>query len=158
MHDPQVCPASDVCSEAVAKALASIRARHRENPDLAHMTSSAISERVTALTLPPRPARDDWWLVGRVLDEIEDGKLDWRSALHDFYGKFSKDLEKADETIKSMKKMSIPTDEICEKCGAGMVIKFGRFGQFLACANYPECKNTREVASKRADTEKGRGA
>jgi DNA topoisomerase-1 len=87
------------------------------------------------------------------LDEIEDGKLDWRSALHDFYGKFSKDLEKADETIKSMKKMSIPTDEVCEKCGAGMVIKFGRFGQFLACANYPECKNTREVASKRADTE-----
>ena len=75
MHDPQVCPASDVCSEAVAKALASIRARHRENPDLAHMTSSAISERVTALTLPPRPARDDWWLVGRVLDEIEDAEF-----------------------------------------------------------------------------------
>ena len=75
MHDPQVCPASDVCSEAVAKALASIRARHRENPDHAHMTRSAISERVTALTLPPRPARDDWWLVGRVLDEIEDAEF-----------------------------------------------------------------------------------
>jgi len=87
------------------------------------------------------------------LDSIEDGELDWRVALHDFYGKFSKDLENAAETIKTMKKMSIPTDEVCEKCGAGMVIKFGRFGKFLACANYPECKNTREVAGKGGDTE-----
>ena len=84
------------------------------------------------------------------LDEIEDGKLSWRSALHEFYGKFSKDLADATENIKNKKKMEIPTDEICEKCGSGMVIKFGRFGQFLACANYPECKNTREVGSKKA--------
>jgi DNA topoisomerase-1 len=87
------------------------------------------------------------------LDEIEDGKLNWRVALHDFYGKFSIDLENAAESIKNTKKMSIPTDEICEKCGSRMVIKFGRFGQFLACENYPECKNTREVASKKAPAE-----
>jgi DNA topoisomerase-1 len=87
------------------------------------------------------------------LDEIEDGKLDWRDALQEFYGKFSKDLEDAAETIKNKKKMEIPTDEICEKCGSGMVIKFGRFGQFLACSNYPECKNTREVGSKKTDAE-----
>jgi DNA topoisomerase I len=87
------------------------------------------------------------------LDDIEEGKLDWRQALQGFYGKFSKDLENAAETIKNMKKMSVPTDEICEKCGAGMVIKFGRFGQFLACANYPECKNTREVAKRSAAAE-----
>jgi DNA topoisomerase-1 len=84
------------------------------------------------------------------LDEIEEGKLNWRAALHEFYGKFAVDLEKAAETIKNTKKMAIPTDEICEKCGSGMVIKFGRFGQFLACENYPECKNTREVASKQS--------
>lgn len=84
------------------------------------------------------------------LDDIEDGKLDWRAALHEFYGKFSKDLAEATETIKNKKKMEIPTDEVCEKCGSGMVIKFGRFGQFLACANYPECKNTREVQSSRS--------
>ena len=82
------------------------------------------------------------------LDDIEEGKLDWRAALHEFYGKFSKDLEIAAETIKGKKKMSIPTDEICEKDGARMVIKFGRFGQFLACENYPECQNTREVSKK----------
>jgi DNA topoisomerase I len=84
------------------------------------------------------------------LDEIEDGKLNWRAALHEFYGKFAKDLAEATETIKNKKKMEIPTDEVCEKCGSGMVIKFGRFGQFLACANYPECKNTREVGSRKA--------
>jgi DNA topoisomerase I len=88
------------------------------------------------------------------LDDIEDGKLDWRNALRDFYEKFSKDLEIAAETIKNKKLTSIPTDEICERCGAGMVIKFGRFGQFMACANYPECKNTREVSKKR-DPESG---
>ena len=82
------------------------------------------------------------------LDEIEDGKLNWRDALRDFYGKFSVDLEKATENIKNAKKQAIPTDEICEKCGAGMVIKFGRFGQFLACATYPECKTTREITKK----------
>ncbi|MGI8555842.1 MAG: type I DNA topoisomerase, partial [Pyrinomonadaceae bacterium] len=88
------------------------------------------------------------------LDEIEAGKIDWRDAMREFYDKFSKDLESAAEAIKTKKQTSIPTDEICEKCGAGMVIKFGRFGQFLACANYPECKTTREVSSKK--TESGR--
>jgi DNA topoisomerase-1 len=84
------------------------------------------------------------------LDEIEEGKLNWRTALHEFYDKFSVDLKNAEESIKTRKKASIPTDEICEKCGSGMVIKFGRFGQFLACENYPECKTTREVGSKKS--------
>ncbi|HMQ04436.1 MAG TPA: type I DNA topoisomerase [Pyrinomonadaceae bacterium] len=91
------------------------------------------------------------------LDDIEEGKLEWRSALREFYEKFSKDLENAAESIKNKKKTSIPTDEICEKCGSGMVIKFGRFGQFLACENYPECKNTREVGSNKAKAQSTNG-
>lgn len=87
------------------------------------------------------------------LDDIEEGKLDWRNALRGFYEKFAKDLETAAETIKNKKQTSIPTDEICEKCGSGMVIKFGRFGQFLACSTYPECKNTREVAKRKSNGE-----
>jgi DNA topoisomerase-1 len=87
------------------------------------------------------------------LDEIEEGKLNWRNAMQRFYDKFSVDLEKATENIKNVKKQAIPTDEICEKCGAGMVIKFGRFGKFLACSNYPECQTTREVGGKKADVE-----
>lgn len=89
------------------------------------------------------------------LDAIEDGGLDWRKALHEFYDRFSKDLATATETIKNKKKTSIPTDEVCEKCGTGMVIKFGRFGQFLACGNYPECKNTREVTKKSSEGGEG---
>ncbi len=84
------------------------------------------------------------------LDEIEEGKLNWREAMKSFYERFSAKLEAAQENIKGKKKQAIPTDEVCEKCGAGMVIKFGRYGQFLACENYPECQNTREVGSKKS--------
>ncbi|HEX8180411.1 MAG TPA: type I DNA topoisomerase [Pyrinomonadaceae bacterium] len=80
------------------------------------------------------------------LDEIEEGKLGWTAALHEFYGKFARDLKTAEQQMKAAKQQAIPTDEICENCGAGMVIKFGRFGQFLACSNYPECRTTREIA------------
>jgi DNA topoisomerase-1 len=84
------------------------------------------------------------------LDEIEEGKLNWRDALRGFYDKFSVDLKNAEISLKDKKKASIPTDEICQTCGSPMVIKFGRFGQFLACENYPECKTTREVGSKKS--------
>ncbi len=87
------------------------------------------------------------------LDKIEDGELDWRAAMRDFWDRFSKNLAEAEESIKGKKKQAIPTDEICENCGAGMVIKFGRYGQFLACENYPECQTTREV-TKKSDTSK----
>ena len=80
------------------------------------------------------------------LDEIEEGKLKWTDALREFYEKFAKDLKNAEQVMKDTKRTEIPTDEICENCGSPMVIKFGRFGQFLACTNYPECRTTREVA------------
>ncbi|HYY56641.1 MAG TPA: type I DNA topoisomerase [Pyrinomonadaceae bacterium] len=80
------------------------------------------------------------------LDEIEEGKLKWTEALKEFYEKFAKDLKTAEREMKAAKQQSIPTNETCENCGSPMVIKFGRFGQFLACSNYPECRTTREVA------------
>ena len=80
------------------------------------------------------------------LDEIEEGKLKWTAALHEFYGKFAKDLKTAETQMRAAKQQAIPTDEVCENCGAPMVIKFGRFGQFMACSNYPECRTTREIA------------
>ncbi len=82
------------------------------------------------------------------LDNIEEGKVNWRKAMTDFYDKFKVKLKSAEENLKDKKKQAIPTDEICETCGAGMVIKFGRYGQFLACSNYPECKTTREIVKK----------
>jgi DNA topoisomerase-1 len=80
------------------------------------------------------------------LDEIEEGKLKWTEALRGFYTKFAKDLEAAQKHMRDVKRQEILTEEVCDKCGAKMAIKFGKFGQFLACTNYPECKNTRDLA------------
>ncbi|HEY5611156.1 MAG TPA: type I DNA topoisomerase [Thermoanaerobaculia bacterium] len=80
------------------------------------------------------------------LDEIEEGQLEWTKALEEFAGKFNKDLAKAKTEMTQVKGEGLKTEEICDKCGAPMVIKFGRFGEFLACSNYPECKTTREIA------------
>jgi DNA topoisomerase-1 len=79
------------------------------------------------------------------LDEIEEGKLEWRVAMADFYGRFQKDLEHAERTMTDIKRMEKPTDLICEKCGKPMVIKWGKHGSFIACTGYPECTNTREL-------------
>jgi DNA topoisomerase-1 len=92
------------------------------------------------------------------LDEIEEGKLKWTAALHEFYGKFAKDLSVAEEQMRAAKQQAIPTDEKCENCGAGMVIKFGRFGQFLACSNYPECRTTREIVKPTIGDADGKSA
>jgi DNA topoisomerase-1 len=92
------------------------------------------------------------------LDEIEDGKMKWTEALHEFYDKFAKDLKTAEREMRAAKQQAIPTDEVCENCNAPMVIKFGRFGQFLACSNYPECRTTREVAKPAVAEADGKSA
>jgi len=80
------------------------------------------------------------------LDEVEDGKVEWTDLMRDFAVKFNKDLIRAEKEMVEVKRAGVETDEKCETCGAPMVIKFGRFGEFLACSNYPECKTTREMA------------
>ncbi len=81
------------------------------------------------------------------LDEVEEGKMTWVQALDEFYKKFAKDLKRASKNMENLKKQEIPTDEVCEKCGSPMVIKWGQFGRFMACSAYPECKNTKEIVS-----------
>ena len=81
------------------------------------------------------------------LDRVESGKADWHKTIDDFYKDFSATLEKAEEDMKD-KKIKVPdeeTDEVCELCGRKMVIKTGRYGKFLACPGFPECKNTRRL-------------
>jgi DNA topoisomerase-1 len=79
------------------------------------------------------------------LDRIESGRERWNEAMKDFYSRFSKRLADAQKHMRDVKTEEIPTDEICEKCGSKMVIKWGKFGRFLACSAYPSCKNTREI-------------
>ncbi|HUH03132.1 MAG TPA: type I DNA topoisomerase, partial [Kofleriaceae bacterium] len=82
------------------------------------------------------------------LDKIEEGERDWRELLGSFYKPFSADLEKAKTEMRDIKREEIPTDHVCEKCAAPMVIKWGRNGSFLACQGYPECRNTKEIERK----------
>ncbi|MGA2144552.1 MAG: type I DNA topoisomerase [Bryobacteraceae bacterium] len=88
------------------------------------------------------------------LDEIEDGKLDWRAAMQDFYQRFDKDLKHAEEHMTDIKRMEKPTDLICEKCGKPLVIKWGKHGSFIACTGYPECTYTRELTVDLPDVDK----
>ena len=79
------------------------------------------------------------------LDDVEIKGTDWKSLIREFYGPFEKELEVADKAIE---KVTIPdrvSDEVCEICGKPMLIKTGRFGEFLACSGYPECKNVRSI-------------
>ncbi len=79
------------------------------------------------------------------LDEIEEGKLDWREAMGEFYERFMKDLGNAEEHMTNIKRMEKPTDLTCDKCGKPLVIKWGKHGSFLACTGYPDCTYTREL-------------
>jgi DNA topoisomerase-1 len=79
------------------------------------------------------------------LDEIEEGKIDWRASMAEFYQRFEKDLEHAERHMTDIKRMEKPTDLVCDKCGKPMVIKWGRHGSFIACTGYPDCTNTREL-------------
>ena len=83
--------------------------------------------------------------MGAELDAIEEGKIDWRTSMSDFYVRFEKDLEHAARNMTDIKRMEKPTDLLCDKCGKPMVIKWGKHGSFIACTGYPECTSTREL-------------
>ena len=86
------------------------------------------------------------------LDEIEGGRLAWKQAVADFDQKFSRDLETAGEQMPNVKREGVPLDETCPECGSRLLMRFGRFGPFIACSNYPECKYTRNVEEPVAET------
>ncbi|MCL2351760.1 MAG: type I DNA topoisomerase [Firmicutes bacterium] len=75
------------------------------------------------------------------LDRVEDGEIGWKDVLRGFYGGFSEKLKAAEEAIGKIEVEDEVTDVICEKCGRNMVIKYGRFGKFLGCPGFPECRN-----------------
>ncbi len=82
------------------------------------------------------------------LDDIEAKGVRWKSVIEDFYGDFEKELKRANDEIERMEPEVELTGETCEKCGRPMAIKHGRFGSFIACTGYPECKNTRPIVEK----------
>ena len=88
------------------------------------------------------------------LDEIEEGKLDWRAAMADFYQRLDADIKHAEEHMTDIKRMEKPTGLNCEKCGKPLVIKWGKHGSFIACTGYPDCTYTRELTVDLPDVDK----
>ena len=84
------------------------------------------------------------------LDAVEEGQQHWKALLAEFYGGFRKELEEAETALEGVR-LKVPeeeTEEVCELCGRNMVIKMGRFGKFLACPGFPECKNAKPLVEK----------
>ena len=84
------------------------------------------------------------------LDEVEEGKQHWKELLSDFYKDFSRELQEAETALEGVR-LKVPeeeTDEVCELCGRKMVIKMGRFGKFMACPGFPECRNTKPLVER----------
>jgi DNA topoisomerase-1 len=85
------------------------------------------------------------------LDRIESGRERWQDAMRNFYERFSQRLATAKTQMRDVKTEETETEEICDKCGSRMVIKWGKFGRFMACSAYPNCKNTREIPKNGAE-------
>ncbi len=78
-------------------------------------------------------------------DEIAEGHEEWKKMIREFYGPFEKEIEKVEKELEHVELVEEVSDVPCEKCGRMMVYKYGRFGKFLACPGYPECKNTKPI-------------
>jgi len=79
------------------------------------------------------------------LDDVEDGDVNWVNIIRDFYQPFQESLEVADQEIEHIKVEDEVTEEVCELCGRNMIIKMGRYGKFLACPGFPECRNAKPL-------------
>jgi DNA topoisomerase-1 len=91
------------------------------------------------------------------LDRIEEGRLEWVAVVRHFYTPFSSRVTHANEKMREVKREVVPTQYTCEKCGKPMVIRWGRFGQFLSCSGFPDCKNAKPVPSGVACPQPGCG-
>ena len=88
-----------------------------------------------------------WKKMEKNLDKVESGKADWRKTVDDFYQGFEASLEQAEKNMegKKVKVPDEPSSEVCDLCGRPMVIKVGKYGKFLACSGFPECRGTKRL-------------
>ena len=131
-----------------APIIATVISRHYVALEEKRLKPTDIGLLVTDVLVKHFPEIVDYNFTAAVeekLDDIALGEIKWQRVIKDFYGPFKKNLIDKEETVKKKDLIEEQTDEQCEKCGAAMVIKVGRFGKFLACSNYPECKNTKNI-------------
>src|SRR5206468_4250738 len=124
-----------------ATILSTIQEREYVNKENGRFTPTELGMVVTDLLLESFDDIFDVKYTARMeeeLDEIEEGKLDWRAAMEEFYTRFDKDLKHAETHMTDIKRMEKATDLTCEKCGRPLVIKWGKHGSFIACTGYPD--------------------
>jgi DNA topoisomerase-1 len=133
-----------------APTISTIIARKYVIKEQKRLIPTEIGELVNKMLKEEFPEIVDYQFTANIesgLDEIAIGKKQWRPFLSDFYKPFEKKLLEKYESVEKVDTTE-ETDQICEKCGSPMVIKFGRFGKFIACSNFPECKNTKTITEE----------
>ncbi|MDR0917832.1 MAG: type I DNA topoisomerase [Oscillospiraceae bacterium] len=133
-----------------APTISTITARFYVERDGKQLKSTVLGETVNELMTDHFDAIVDTGFTSNMendLDFVEKGEKNWVTTVRDFYKAFEKTLEKADKDLEG-KRYKVPTEEtgeMCELCGAPMIIRTGRFGKFIGCSNFPECQNTKKI-------------
>ncbi len=136
-----------------AATVAIIQDREYVNKTSGRLAPTALGEVVTALMVERFTDVIDVEFTANMenqLDEVEAGKRKWKDVLAEFYKFFHQEMLDAEQALEGVR-IKVPdevTDELCEVCGRNMVVKVGRFGKFLACPGFPECKNTKPIVEK----------
>ena len=129
-----------------APTLTTIQARHYVTKDAKNLFPTELGEMVDEIMKTYFPDIVDIDFTANMekrLDDVEMGKEEWKQIIRDFYPDFKKSVENAAEKLEKIEIKDEETDIICEKCGRNMVIKYGRYGKFLACPGFPECQNAK---------------
>lgn len=108
--------------------------------ELGEIVNAAVNQYFSDITNAEFTAK-----MEQSLDHIEEGEIQWVAVIDEFYKDFEKHLKVADEEMEKIEIKDEPAGEDCEKCGSPMVYKMGRYGKFMACSNFPECRNTKAI-------------
>ena len=134
-----------------APTISTIIARHYITKEKKNLFVTELGQVVNDVMVKEFPSIVDEKFTARMeeqLDNVADGKLDWKETVRDFYPELDEAVIKAEKELENIKIADEETDEICELCGRNMVIKYGPHGKFLACPGFPECKNTKPFLEK----------
>ncbi len=129
-----------------APTLTTIQARHYVTKEAKNLFPTELGEMVDEIMKTYFPDIVDIDFTANMekrLDDVEMGKEEWKQIIRDFYPDFKKSVENAAEKLEKIEIKDEETDVVCEKCGRNMVIKYGRYGKFLACPGFPECQNAK---------------
>lgn len=129
-----------------APTLTTIQARHYVTKEAKNLFPTELGEMVDEIMKTYFPDIVDIDFTANMekrLDDVEMGKEEWKQIIRDFYPDFKKSVENAAEKLEKIEIKDEETDIVCEKCGRNMVIKYGRYGKFLACPGFPECQNAK---------------